>query len=97
MCGVVCAFRGGVLPALRCAHLVQVVQGAGASGVLRCAFRPFIPAFRSLSCFAFVGLLGNMPLFRVLRGFNWVYRLFVWVCIACVLCVACVAFVCVNS
>ena len=37
--------------------LVQVVQGAGASGVLRCVFRPFLPAFALfpafLSCFAF--------------------------------------------
>lgn len=35
-----CGGGGGV-------HWVQVVQGAGASGVLRCVFRPFLPAFLS--------------------------------------------------
>ena len=31
------------VPAFYRAHSVQVVQGAGASGVLRCVFRPFVP------------------------------------------------------
>ena len=43
--------------------------GCRASGVLRCVFRPFIPAFCPLSCFALGALLANMALFRVLRGF----------------------------
>ena len=42
-----CGGGGGV-------HWVQVVQGAGASGVLRCVFRPFVlpfvPLLLLLSC-----------------------------------------------
>ena len=56
-------------------------------------FRPFCPLCR----FAFGGLVVNMALFRVLRAFIWVYRLFVWVCSSWVLCVACMAFVRVWS
>ena len=56
-------------------------------------FRPFW----GLSRFACLGLVVNMPLFAILRGFNWVYRLLVWVCTALVLCVACGAFVRVYS
>ena len=90
---------GLILSALRCAHLGQLVGSLcyfanvskiGQDSAGRSAFCP-------LCCFAFVGLVVNVPLFRFLRGFNWVYRLFVWVCIACVLCVACVAFVCVRG
>ena len=76
---------------------MQVVQGAGASGVLRCVFRPFIPAFRPLSCFA----LGALPLkyafIRILRAFLEGFPCRMWVCIAWVLCVACGAFVRVWS
>ena len=50
-------------------------------------FRGVSTAFCPLCRFALVGLLANMALFRVLRAFIWVYRLFVWVCLSCVLCV----------
>ena len=50
-------------------------------------------AFCPLSCFACGGLLVNMALFRVLRGFLEGFICLVWVCVALVLCVACVAFV----
>ena len=56
-----------------------------------------IPSFCPLACFAFGGLLANMALFRILRGFLEGFVGFVWVCIASVLCVACVAFVRVWS
>ena len=55
------------------------------------------PAFCPLSRFVLVGLLANMPLFRVLRAFLAGFGRFVWVCVACVLCVACGAFVRVWS
>ena len=83
---------GRLLSALRCAHLGQVVLGnscyfanvskIGQDSAGRSAFRPLYRFGRG-------ALPTNMALFRILRGFNWVYRLFVWVCIACVLCVAC--------
>ena len=44
-------------------HWVQVVQGAGASGVLRCVFRPFVPAFCPFAAFAFLQYPLNMPYF----------------------------------
>lgn len=73
------------------------VQGAGASGVLRCVFRPFLPAFCPLCCFAPEVLGLNMALFRILRGFLEGFSCSVWVCLAWVLCVDCGTFVCVNS
>ena len=64
--------------------LVQAVQGAGASGVQRCVFRPFIPAFCPLSCLAPAALCLNMPLFRILRGFlAWFGVVGLVVCVAC--------------
>ena len=50
-------------------HLVRwwCTQGAGASGGV---FRPFLPAFCPLYCFALVGSLANIALFRVFRGFS---------------------------
>ena len=56
-----------------------------------------LPAFWSLYGFACGGLLANMPLFGVLRGFLEGFMGFVWVCVGWVLCVACVAFVRVWS
>ena len=56
-----------------------------------------IPPFGRFLALPLLCWLANMALFRVLRGFIWVYRLFAWVCIAWVLCVACGAFVRVNS
>ena len=86
-----------VVPALWRVHWVQVVQGARASGVLRCVFRPFIPAFCPLACFALGALLANMALFRILRAFLAGFPCWMWVCIVRVPCMACGAFVCVNS
>lgn len=57
------------LPDVWRVHLWQVVQGFGACPRFRGVFRAFVPAFWLLSCFALVGLLANMPLFRILRGF----------------------------
>ena len=51
------------------------------------------PAFCPLSRFALVGLLANMPLFRVPRAFLGRFGVFVWVCSSWVLCVDCGAFV----
>ena len=48
-----------------------------------------IPSFWSLSYFALVGLLANMPLFRIFRGFLAGFGVVVWVCIVWVLCVDC--------
>lgn len=56
------------------------VQGAGASGVLRCVFRAFLPAFCPLSCFARGGLLANMALFRILRRFFAGFRVWMYIC-----------------
>ena len=58
-----------VVQALWRVHWWQVVQGARASGVLRCVFRPFIPAFRPFVAFAFLQYLRNVPLFAFLGGF----------------------------
>ena len=51
------------VPAFWRVHWWQVVQGARASGVLRCVFRPFIPACRSFVAFASLQYLQNMPYF----------------------------------
>ena len=51
-----CGGGGGV-------HWVQVVQGAGAFGVLRCVFPAFVPAFRAFAAFALLQYLQNMPYF----------------------------------
>ena len=75
---------------------LALVAGSGLCWLVPAFGRVFLP-FSGLSRFAFVGLVANMPLFRFLRGFNWVYRLLAWVCIACVLCGACGAFVCVSG
>ena len=82
-----------LLSVLRCVHWLQVCRLSGL------VLRPggVLPAFCPLYCFAFGGLLADMPLFSVLRRFLAWFGVFVWVCIASVLCVACVAFVCVNS
>ena len=73
--------------------------GAGGAGfcaiLLTLAKMDKIPAFRPLSRFACLGLLANMALFRVLRGFLAGFMVVVWVCVNCVLCVDCGAFVCV--
>ena len=69
----------------------------GASGVLRCVFRPFVPAFCLLCCIPFPALPFKYALFRILRRFSEGFGAFVWVCVAWALCVACVAFVRVNS
>ena len=66
------------------------------SGLVR-SFRAVFPAFCPLSRFVLVGLLANMPLFRVLRAFLEGFGVVVWVCVVLVLCVACVAFVRVWS
>ena len=82
-------------------QLFGVSTGAAGRGtlaiLLTLAKMNKIPSLCPSYCFALVGLPANVALFRVLRGFNWVYRLFVGVCIACVLCVACGAFVCVRG
>ena len=60
------------LPALLPAfHRVHWCRCAGFGGCprFRGVFRPFVPAFCLPSCLAFGGLLANMPLFRILRGF----------------------------
>ena len=56
-----------------------------------------IPSFCPSYCFALVGLLANMALFRIFRAFLEGFGVVVWVCVACVLCVACGAFVCVSG
>ena len=58
---------------------------------------PVFPAFCPLPCFALGGMLANMALFAILRGFLGGFMCFVWVCMSCVLCVACGAFVCVSG
>ena len=50
--GAGCVSIGALFVRLFGVHWAQVVQGAGASGVLRCVFRPFVPAFRPFACFA---------------------------------------------
>ena len=75
------------------AHLVQLVLGAGASGVLRCVFRPFCPPCRS-ACGA---MYLKYAFIRVLRGFLAGFGVWMYVCIGLVLCVACGAFVCVSG
>ena len=65
---------------------MQLVQGAGASGGV---FRPFLPAFCPLCCFAVGALSLNMALFRVLRAFLEGFPCWMWVCIVRLLCVAC--------
>ena len=50
-----CGGGGGV-------HWVQVVQGAGASGVLRCV-PSLCPAFCAFAAFALLQYLLNMPYF----------------------------------
>ena len=77
-------------------HWEQVV-GAALAILLTLAKMDKIPAFRPLSCFACLGLLANMALFRVLRAFLARFGVVVRVCVGSVLCVACGAFVCVNS
>ena len=69
----------------------------GRVSVVVLSFRAVFPAFCPLYCFMFGGLLANMLLFAILRGFIWVYRLLVWVCVVLVVCVACGAFVRVWS
>ena len=57
-----------VVPAFCRAHWVQVVQGAGASGVLRCVFSSsgrVFPAFCLFAAFAFLQYLLNMPYFAI--------------------------------
>ena len=44
-------------------HWVQAVHGAGASGVLRCVFRPFLPAFSPFAASALLRYLLNMSYF----------------------------------
>ena len=88
---------GGRLPAFHRVHRLQVVQGFEASGVLLGVSPPFLPAFCPLFCFACLGLLANMALFRVLMAFLARFMGFVWVCLAWVLCVACGAFVRVSG
>lgn len=59
-------------------HWVQVVRSCSLSlGV----FRPFLPAFCPLSCFACGALHLNMALFRVLRGFLARFGVRMYVCI----------------
>ena len=57
------------------------------------AFPPFCP----LVCFVPGGMLVNMALFRVFRGFLAGFMVVACVCVVLVLCVACVAFVRVWS
>ena len=56
-----------------------------------------VPSFCPLSRFVLVGLLANMALFRILKGFLARFGVVVWVCLVLGLCVACVAFVRVWS
>ena len=72
-----------------------LVQACRLSGLVLC-FRGVSPPFVRFPALPFGGLLANMPLFRILRRFIWVYRLLVWVCSFWVICVACGAFVCVR-
>ena len=81
------------MPALWRVHWWQVVQGAGASGVLRCVF----PAFCPLSRFVLAGLSLKYAFIRVLRAFLARFGVVVRVCVALALCVACVGFVCVSG
>ena len=69
------------------------LQAFGVCPRFRGVFRPFCP----LSCFACGGLLANMALFRILKGFLRGFMGFVWVCVAWVAWVACVAFVYVRG
>ena len=62
VCGVVCAFRGGVLPALRCAHLGRALGFRGLSPPFG-AFRPFFGAF-SLCLFGVACKYALISLFK---------------------------------
>ena len=54
-------------------HWVQVVQGAGASGVLRCVFRPFFGAFL-LCLFGVACKYALISLFKGVFGVFWALR-----------------------
>ena len=82
-----------------CLLACPLVAGGGALCGFRTCLRlalvlwSCVPSFCPLCCFALVGLLANMALFRVLRAFLAGFMGFVCVCVVLVLCVACVAFV----
>ena len=85
------------LACLLACPLVQAFEGAGPAGVLALVLWSCVPSFCPSYCFALVGLLANMALFRVFRGFLARFMGFVWVYVVLVLCVACGAFVRVWS
>ena len=64
---------GSVAGGAGCACLLACPLVAGGQGtlaiLLTSAKMDKIPAFRPLSCFACLGLLANMALFRILRAF----------------------------
>ena len=72
-----------------------LVAGGRAFGVDP-SFRAVFLAFVRSLALSFGGLLADMPLFSVLRGFLGGFCCWMYVCIACVPCVACGAFVCVR-
>ena len=84
---------GAVIACLPACPLGAGGAGCRASGGLSWCVPSLLSAL-SL-CPRCIGL--KYAFIRVLRGFIWVYRLLVWVCIARVLCVACGAFVCVSG
>ena len=83
---------------------MQEVHGAGVSGVLRCVFRPFVPAFCPLCCFAVVGIACEIWLISRFKG---VFSGFLLLGVGLLglgalrglwgFCVACGAFVCVKG
>ena len=71
---------------------LQDLPDAGSGPLVVCSL-----LFWGLSRLACLGLLENMPLFRILRAFLEGFMGFVWVCVVLALCLACVAFVRVWS
>ena len=89
----------GCLPAFivsTCAGL-PAFEGAGPARGGLWSFGRVFPPFVRFPALSFGGLLANMPLFRIFRGFGRGFRVLAWVCLVLVLCVACVAFVRVWS
>ena len=64
--------RASVVALLACRLACPLGAGGQGAGLVLSScgvFRPFLPAFCPLCCFACGGLLANMPLFRNLRAF----------------------------
>ena len=79
-----------------CLFACPLVAGGQTFGLVRSSGGA-LPAFCPLSFSACGGLLADMPLFSVLKGFLEGFGVVVWVCVGWVVCVACGAFVRVWS